>query len=683
MMSTPNPLLQESTLDFRLPPFDRISDEHFLPAFEAGLAEHTDEIERIAAAGEPPTFENTLVALERSGSLLERVSTVFFNLTSAHTNPALQHVQSTMAPRLAAHSDSIHLDPRLFSRIAELYANREELDLTEEQAWLLERYHLQFVRAGAELSAEQQDELRALNAELATASTEFQENLLADTNDLAVVVDDPAELAGMSDDAVAAAVESAKARGLDGKSVLTLNLPTQQAPLSSLTNRALRERLLSASLSRGSRGNEHDNTALAAKLARLRARRAALLGYSTHAAYKIADQTAKTAEAARGLLTRLAPAAVANAQAEAADLQEHIDTQGEGIELRAWDWEFYAERVRSARYSLDAADLRPYFELERVLVDGVFHAATELYGLGFTERFDLPTYHPDVRVFEVADVDGSACGLFLVDYFARPSKRGGAWMNTFVDQSRLRGTLPVVVNVLNIAKPPAGEPALLTFDEVTTAFHEFGHALHALFSDVTYPKFSGTSVPRDFVEFPSQVNEMWATWPEVLANYARHHRTGEPLPASWVESLQAAQRYGEGFATTEYLAASLLDLAWHELGVDDEVDDVTEFESAALEKAGVLVPGIPPRYRSTYFAHVFSGGYDAGYYSYIWSQVLDADTVEWFKENGGLLRANGDEFRRAVLSKGGSLDVMAAFRAFRGRDPEIEPLLQRKGLTGA
>lgn len=681
MSTAPNPLLVESGLDFQLPPFDLIRDEHFLPAFEAGIAEHAAEIERIATDPEPATVDNTLVALERSGALLGRVASVFYNLTSAHTNPALQEVQAAMAPRMAAHSDAIHLDPRLFARVAALYERRDELALTEEQAWLLERYHLQFVRAGARLSVEQQDELRALNAEIASASTQFQENLLADTNERAVVVEDADALAGMSAGAVAAAAESATARGLPGKYVLALGLPSQQEPLSSLTDRALRRRLLEASLSRGSRGGAYDNTELAARLARLRARRAALLGFDTHAAYKIADQTARTAEAARGLLTRLAPATVANAKAEAAELQDYLDRTGEGGTLEPWDWSFYAERLRKERYQLDSGALRPYFELERVLVDGVFFAATRLYGLAFTERFDLPTYHPDVRVFEVADADGSALGLFLVDYFARPSKRGGAWMNTFVDQSRLRGTRPVVVNVLNIAKPPAGEPALLTFDEVTTAFHEFGHALHALFSDVTYPKFSGTSVPRDFVEFPSQVNEMWATWPEVLANYARHHETGEPLPAELVAAIEESQQYGEGFALTEYLAAALLDLAWHELGADAEVDDVAGFEEAALTAAGVAVPGIPPRYRSTYFAHVFSGGYDAGYYSYVWSQVLDADTVEWFKENGGLLRDNGDTFRRLVLSKGGSVDVLAAFRNFRGRDPEIGPLLARKGLT--
>lgn len=683
MIPTPNPLLEPSTLDFGLPPFDRILDEHYLPAFEAGIAEHAAEVQQIATNPEPPTFDNTLVALERSGRLLARVSAVFFNLTSSDTNATLQQVQSSAAPRLAAHSDAIHLDPDLFARISALYQRRTELDLNPEQSWLLERYHLRFVRAGAELGAPQQERLRALNAELATVSTAFQENLLADTNELAVAVEDSGALDGMSADAIAAAAETAAARGLPGKHVLTLNLPSQQEPLSSLTDRTLRERLLTASLSRGNRRNAYDNSELALRAARLRAERAELLGYPHHAAYTIADQTAGTAEAARALLSRLAPVAVTNARAEADELQQQIAESGDDVDLRGWDWAYYAERVRQERFSVDAADLRPYLELERVLADGVFYAAQRLYGLAFTERFDLPVYHPDVRVFEVADADGAPLGLLLGDYFARASKRGGAWMNNFVDQSALHGAKPVIVNVLNIPRPPAGEPALLTFDEVTTMFHEFGHALHGLFSDVTYPLFSGTSVPRDFVEFPSQVNEMWAVWPDVLANYARHYRTGAPLPADRVESLLEAQRYGQGFDTTEYLAAALLDLAWHELGVDDQVADVAEFEAEALAKAGVAISAIPPRYRTTYFAHVFSGGYDAGYYSYIWSQVLDADTVEWFKENGGLLRANGDRFRREVLGKGGSLDVLEAYRAFRGRDPNIEPLLERKGLSGA
>ncbi|WP_435121057.1 M3 family metallopeptidase [Amycolatopsis thermoflava] len=681
-MTPDNPFSQASDLPYGLPPFDRIADEHFGPAFEAGLAEHAAEIEAIAGNPEPATFENTIVALDTSGRLLQRVSSVFFNLTSSDTNPARQELQAEIAPKLAAHSDAIHLNPALFARVKELYDRRDQLGLDEESAWLLERTYTDFQRAGAGLDESQQAKLRVLNEELSTLSTRFQENLLRDTNDLAVLVEDPAELAGLSDGTIAAAREAAASRGVEGY-LLTLNLPTSQPLLSALENRALRERLFTASISRGNRGNENDNSAVLARIVQLRAEKAALLGHPNHAAYVISDETARTAEAAVGLLERLAPVAVANARRDAAELQTYLEQDHPGATLEPWDWAFYAERVRKAKYDLDDATLRPYFELDRVVRDGVLFAASKLYGLSFTERHDLPVYHPDVRVFEVFDADGSPLGLFLGDYYTRDSKRGGAWMNTFVDQSHLLGERPVVVNNLNIAKPPAGEPTLLTLDEVTTLFHEFGHALHALVSDVRYPKFSGTNVPRDFVEYPSQVNEMWMLWPEVLANYAKHHETGEPLPRRLVERLEESAQYGQPFATTEYLAASLLDQAWHGLGTEDAVGDVASFEAAALEKAGVAVPAIPPRYRSTYFAHVFSGGYSAGYYSYIWSEVLDADTVEWFKENGGLKRENGDHFRATLLSRGGAGDPMGFFRAFRGRDPEIAPLLARRGLTGA
>ncbi|HKS44938.1 MAG TPA: M3 family metallopeptidase [Amycolatopsis sp.] len=682
-MTPDNPFATVSDLPSGLPPFDRIADEHFAPAFAAGLAAQTVEIEAIADNPEPACFDNTIVAMERSGRLLHRVSMVFFNLTSSDTNPALQELQADIAPRLSAHHDAIHLNPKLFGRVRELYQRRESLGLDDESAWLLERVHTDFQRAGAGLPEADQRRLRVLNEELSKLSTRFQENLLRDTNDLAVLVDDVTELAGLSADTVAAAAEAANARGEQGRYLLNLSLPTSQPLLASLENRALRERLFAASVSRGSRGNENDNTGILTRIAALRAERAALLGHPHHAAYVISDQTARTSEAAIGLLERLAPAAVANARREAEELQRYLEQGLPGATLEPWDWAFYAERVRKARFDIDEATLRPYFELDRVLTDGVFYAATRLYGLSFTERHDLPRYHPDVRVWEVFDADGSPLGLFLGDYYTRDSKRGGAWMNTFVDQSGLLGERPVVVNNLNLAKPPRGEATLLTFDEVTTAFHEFGHALHALLSDVRYPTFSGTSVPRDFVEYPSQVNEMWMLWPEVLANYARHHRTGEPLPQRLVDRLEESAQYGQGFATTEYLAAALLDQAWHGLTTDDQVEHVDRFEAAVLEKAGVALATVPPRYRSTYFAHVFSGGYSAGYYSYIWSEVLDADTVEWFKENGGLTRENGDHFRRTLLGRGGSLDSLAAFRGFRGRDPEIQPLLDRRGLTGA
>jgi peptidyl-dipeptidase Dcp len=677
-----NPLLVPSGLPYGLPPFDRIAAEHFLPAFEAGMAEQAAEVEAIADRSDPASFDNTILALERSGRLLSRVSAVFFNLVASHTSDALRRAHAEIAPRLAAHADAIHLNPRLWPRVEQLYSRRAELDLDEESAWLLRRYYLDFQRAGAGLAAAEQARLRELNEELSALSTRFQDNLLSDSNELAVRVEDRAELAGLSDDAVAAAAEAATARGEDGY-LLKLVLPTAQPVLTALADRVLRERVFRASTARGNRGNEHDNTVVLARIAALRAERAALLGYPHHAAYVIEDQTAGTVDAALGLLKRLAPVAVANATADADELRREMEAGGQVGELRPWDWACHAERVRKRRYDIDDAELRPYFELERVLADGVFYAASQLYGLNFTERDDLPTYHPDVRVFEVADADGSPLGLFLGDYYARDSKRGGAWMNTYVDQSRLLGERPVVVNNLNIAKPPVGEPTLLTYDEVTAAFHEFGHALHALLSDVTYPSFSGPNVPRDYVEFPSQVNEMWALWPEVLTHYARHHRTGQPQPQRLVDRLAETRQYGEGYSTTEYLAAALLDLAWHTLDADTRVIDVARFESEALEKAGVALAAVPPRYRSTYFAHIFSNGYAAGYYSYIWSEVLDADSVEWFRDNGGLTRANGDHFRRELLSRGGSVDAMAAFRAFRGRDPEIEPLLHRRGLTGA
>ncbi|WP_007023948.1 M3 family metallopeptidase [Saccharomonospora iraqiensis] len=683
MTGRENPLLTPSELPYELPPFDRITAGDFPPAFEAGMAAHADEVAAVAANPEPPTFDNTIVALERSGELLNRVSQTFFNLVASHTDDDLRRVQAEVAPRLAAHADAVHLDAALFARVDELYRRRESLDLDEESAWLLRRYHRDFRRAGAGLGADDQARLRALNERLSALSTRFQDNLLADTNDLAVLVSDEAELAGLSEDAVAAAAEAATARGEPGRYALTLSLPTAQPVLAALENRDLRERVYRASRGRGHRGGEYDNTGVLTEIARLRAERAALLGYPHHAAYAVEEQTAGTVEAALGMLHRLVPAAVANAREEAADLAGEIAASGADHDLEPWDWAFYAERVRRRRYDLDDAELRPYFELERVLHDGVFFAAHRLYGLTFTERPDLPTYHPDVRTFEVFDADGAALGLFLADHFARPSKRGGAWMNTYRDQSRLLGRAPVVVNNLNFARPPEGGPVLLSFDEVETAFHEFGHALHGLLSDVRYPTFSGTHVPRDFVEFPSQVNEMWVLHPEVLGNYARHHRTGEPLPERTVQRLVESRAYGQGFATTEYLAAALLDLAWHTLDGDTRVEDVAGFEAQALEKAGVALDAVPPRYGSTYFAHIFSNGYAAGYYSYIWSEVLDADSVEFFRGNGGLTRANGERYRRRLLARGGSTDPMAAFRDFRGRDPEIGPLLQRRGLTGA
>lgn len=659
MTSAANPFLSPSTLPFGLPPFEEIREEHYAPAFEQGMAEHLAEIEEIAANPEPATFENTIEALERSGALLDRVSAVFFNQASSDATPGVQEIQKDVTPKLAKHADAIHLNARLFARIQAVEA------ADDEQRWLLKRYLTDFTRAGATLNAEDQARLREINERLSALGTAFQQNLLSDTNERAVVVEDPAELDGLSQDAIQGLAETARERGLDGKYLITLVLPTGQPALAELTDRSLRERIHRASAGRGA-----GNAGLITEMAALRRERARLLGYENHAEYVLADQTAGTTRAVTEMLDRLVPPAVANARKEQADLEEIA-----GHAIQPWDWAFYSEKVRKARYDIDSRRMRPYFELNTVLEKGVFNAASRLYGITFHERGDLRGYHPDVRVFEVRDEDGSPLGLFLGDFHARASKRGGAWMNSLVKQSGLEGTRPVVVNNLNIVK---GEPTLMTFDEVNTMFHEFGHALHGLFSDVRHPRFSGTAVPRDFVEYPSQVNEMWATHPEILAEYARHHETGEPMPQDLVDRMLETQKFNQGFATLEYLAATLLDWAWHT--VYDGEEDVEEFEKRALRDAGVDLPAVPPRYRSTYFAHIWAGGYSAGYYSYIWSEVLDADTVEWFNENGGLRRENGDVFRRALLSRGGSVDSMAAFRDFRGRDPEITPLLDRRGL---
>ncbi|PKM01312.1 MAG: dipeptidyl carboxypeptidase II, partial [Gammaproteobacteria bacterium HGW-Gammaproteobacteria-6] len=579
----------------------------------------------------------------RSGELLDRVQTIFFSLAGANTNDTLEKIQSEMAPKLSAHRDAIALNSKLFARVKSLYEQRDSLGLDAESKYLLERYHTDFVRAGANLSDADKEKLKAINSELASLQTSFSQNVLKETNASAIVVDSRDELAGLSDNAIAAAAQAAKAAGKDGKFMLAMMNTSGQPSLASLENRALRERIQTTSVGRGSHGGEYDNRANIARVAKLRAERALLMGYANHAAYSLEDQTARTTQAVNKMLGDLAPAAVANARKEAADMQKLIDAKKGGFQLAAWDWAYYAEKVRSARYDFDESQLRPYFEIDNVLQNGVFFAANQLYGLSFKERTDLPVYQPDVRVFDVFDADGSQLAIFIADFYARPSKRGGAWMNAYVSQSSLLGTQPVVANHLNIPKPPQGEPTLLTFDEANTMFHEFGHALHGMFSNVRYPRFSGTSVPRDFVEYPSQVNEMWMTWPEVLANYAKHYQTGEPMPQALLDKVMATQKFNQGFATTEYLAASLLDQAWHQTTPEQvpDADGVLAFEANALKQAGVDFAPVPPRYRSTYFSHII-GGYAAGYYSYIWSEVLDADSVEWFKENGGLKRENGD-----------------------------------------
>ncbi len=680
---TKNPLLTESTLPYHSPPFDQIKDEHYEPAYAQGMAEELKEVEAIAANKEKPTFDNTIVALERSGRTLARVNNIFSNLTAANTNPAMQKIETAMAPKLSAQQDAIHLNSALFARIQSLYDERDKLGLDPEAKWLLERYYKDFVRAGAKLSDSDKPKLKAMNAELATLQTTFAQNVLKEKNASAIVVDNRADLAGLSESEIAAATAAAKAAHKEGKFVFPLLNTTGQPSLGSLQNRPLRERIMKTSLARNSHGGEFDNRNVVLRITKLRAERANLLGYPNHAAYQLEDQTARTVETVNKLLAQLTPPAVANARREGADMQAIIDQEHGGFQLASWDWDFYSEKVRQARYAFDESQLRPYFELNHVLIDGVFFAAGKLYGLTFKERHDLPVYQPDVRVFEVFDKDGQPLALFFVDYYARPSKRGGAWMNEYVGQSELLGTKPVVANHLNIPKPPAGQPTLLTFDEVTTAFHEFGHALHGMFSHVKYPRFSGTNVPRDFVEYPSQVNEMWAVWPEVLKNYAKHYQTGAPMPAELLDKMLAAQKFNQGFKTTEYLGAALLDQAWHQLTPADIPTDALAFEASALKKAGVDLPTVPPRYRTTYFSHAFVGGYSAGYYSYIWSEVLDADSVEWMKQHGGLKRENGDHFRDTLLSRGGSQDAMILFRNFTGGEPDIAPLLKRRGLDQA
>lgn len=677
-----NPLLSPSALPYRLPDYREIRPAHYLPAFDAAFAAHRAEIDAITSQTEHATFANTLVALERAGELLGTVARTYYTVSSADATDEIQEIEETLAPLMSAHQDAITLDAALYARVAAVYDARDGLDLDPESAYLLERTFREMTHAGAALDAAQKAELTELNTRLSVLTTTFEKNLLADTNDLAVVFDDASELAGLTPGELSAAANNAVERGLPGRYVVTLTLFTGHPYLSTLTNRASRGRLLDASRARGSRGGANDNRAVLREIVRLRARRAEVLGYASHAAYVTSDETAGSPEAVQALLRELAAPAAANARREQAALQAMVDADAEPFTIEAHDWAFYTERVRQAEYDLDRTALRPWFEAERVLQDGVFRAATQLYGITFTERADLPGYHPEVRVFEIHNEDGSALGLFLLDLYTRDTKRGGAWMNSIVSQSTLRGTAPVVVNNLNVPKPAPGEPTLLTLDEVTTLFHEFGHALHGLFATVIYPHFAGTAVFRDFVEFPSQVNEMWILWPEVLTTYARHVDTGEPLPREIVEKLHASEAFNQGFATSEYLAASWIDQAWHSLSAGEaaKVTDVAAFEAAALADIGLDNPLVPTRYSSTYFAHVFSGGYSAGYYSYIWSEVLDADTVEWFKDNGGLTRANGDRFRARLLGVGGSKDPLEAYRDFRGRDAEIAPLLKRRGL---
>jgi len=674
-----------------MPPFDQITDASYRPAFDAGMAEQRGEVAAIESAAAPPTFENTIVALERSGRILYRVSNVFFNLQGANTNDELDAIARDIAPKLSEHQDAIYLDPKLFARVKAVYDAREALHLDPESAQLLSRTHLQFVRAGANASDADKARLRQINGQLSSLTTQFQQNVRQATQEGAVVVDNVADLAGFSAEQIGAAAAAAEARKLHGKWLIALQNTTVQPSLAQLENRALRERIYRASIAR-SNGGAADNTELILQIVRLRAERAKVLGYASFAAYVLEDETAGTPAAVNKLLGDLAPPAIAKAKREGAELQALIDQQAKAqhapaFKLEAWDWAFYAEQLRKARYAYDEAQVKPYFELNRVLIDGVFYAATQFYGITFKERHDLPLYRSDVRAFEVFDHDGAPLALFFCDYYARDNKQGGAWMNAYIDQSTLLGTKPVIANHLNIPKPAEGQPTLLTFDEVTTLFHEFGHALHGLFSNVKYQSLSGTNTPPDFVEYPSQYNEMWADEPAVIENYAKHYRTGAAIPADLLRQVLAARKFNQGFTTSEYLAAAILDQSWHQVPVahleklPKSADRVMSFEASALKAAGVDFAPVPPRYHSPYFLHVFSSGYAAGYYAYLWSDVLARDTESWVHLHGGLKRESGELLRAKILSRGRTEEPSKLFQDFYGGPPNIEPLLESRGLS--
>jgi len=672
-----NPFAKPSPLPFQAPPFDKIKDSDYQPAIEEGMKRELAEVEAIANSLEPPTFANTIEALERRGELLRRVQPVFSGMVSANTNPTIQKVQSEEAPKLAAHRDAIFLNAKLLARVKAVYDERAKLQLTPEAEYLVERYYRDFVRAGALLSEPDKEKVRALNKEQSQLSDRFRNRILADTNASALVISDKAELDGLPEADIAAAAEAATRLDHAGKWVITLQNTTQQPAQMYLKNRSVRERLFKASSQRGDHGGENDTRAIVERSAQLRAEKAKLLGYPTYAAYGLDDQMAKTPENAIKLMTDLAPAATAKAREEASRMQALIDKENGGFKLEPWDWQYYAERVREAEYDLDESAIRPYFELDRVLRDGVFFAANQLYGLTFKETKDIPVYQPDVRVFEVFDADGSPLALFYEDFFARPNKQGGAWTSAFVSPSKLLGTKPVVTNTENYVKPAAGQPTLLRFTEVTTMFHEFGHALQSMMSDKRYPN---SPIPRDFIEVPSQFNEHWALEPAVLSNYAKHYKTGEAMPKELVEKIRKSRTFNQGFATTEYLEAALLDMAWHMVPPEVPLQDVDTFEPEALKKCQVYMHEVPPRYHTTYFSHIWGGGYAAGYYAYLWSEVIDDDAYAWFKEHGGMTRENGQRFWEMILAHAGTQDAAAMYRAFRGRDAEVGPLLEERGL---
>jgi peptidyl-dipeptidase Dcp len=675
-----NPLLTQSALPFQAPPFDKIVDADFQPALEEGMKQQLAEVEAIANAREEPTFENTIVALEKSGVLLKRVEAVFSALTSANTNDTLQKVEEEESPRLAAHSDAIYLNDKLFKRVETLYDKRDSLNLDPESARLLEVKYDDFVHEGAKLSEADKDKLKEINKEESTLSTKFTNQLLAASKAGALVVDDRTALDGMPANEIDAAAADAKDRKLDGKYVVTLQNTTQQPALQAMNDRATREKLFKASWNRAEHGDANDTREIVTRIAQLRAERAKLLGFANYAAWKLDDQMAKTPDAAEKFMERLVPAAVARAKAESSDIQKVIDEEKGGFQVQAWDWDHYAEKVRKAKYDLDEAQIKPYFELDNVLQNGVFYAANQLYGITFKERKDIPVWQPDMRVFEVFDKDGTSMALFYCDYFKRDNKNGGAWMSNLVEQSKLFGAKPVVFNVTNFTKPAAGQPALLSYDDVITMFHEFGHALHGIFADSQYASLSGSNTARDFVEFPSQFNEQWAADPKVFANYAKHYLTGAPMPAELVAKIKKAGSFNQGYAMSELISAALLDMQWHMLPAGGPKQDVDAFEANALKHAGFTLVQVPPRYRSSYFQHIWGNGYAAGYYAYLWTQMLDSDAFEWFKEHGGLTRENGQVFRDKILSRGNTVELSKLYRDFRGKDPSIEPMLKDRGL---
>ncbi len=677
-----NPFLTESPLPFEAPEFDKINNEHYVPAFEEGMKQEIAEIEAIANNQEEPDFENTIVAMEKTGSLLNRVSQVFFNMTSAHTNDEIQKIQAEIAPKLAAHSDDIYLNPDLFKRVETLYNRKKELELTSGEKKLLDDTHRDFVRAGAKLTEEEQKRVREINERMSALTTEFQEKLLEMTKERSVILDSESDLKGLSSDRIRAAKEAAAERGHDGKYLLSITNTTRQPVLASLDNREVREKVWKASAYRGVGENGGiDTRPLLLEMVKLRSERAGLLGYDNYASYALDPQTAKNPGNVLEMLKGMIDPLNRNVRSETSFIREMMRKDGINDEVQPWDWEYYAEKVRKERFDIDENLVRNYFELDRVLKDGVFYTMNRLFGIKFEERFDLPVYHPDVRVFDVFEEDGSQIGLFYADFFARDSKRGGAWMSSYVTQSHLLDKKPVIVNVLNIPKPAEGEPALISFSNATTMFHEMGHAVHGLFSDVKYPSQAGTSVPRDYVEFPSTFQEDWAIHPEVLANYAVHHETGERIPRELLDKLIEAREFNQGFDTYEYLAAALIDMQWHLTDDSELPDDVSQFEKEALESFGLTHSAIPPRYKSPYFAHVFSGGYSANYYSYIWSEILAADAFAFMRENGGLNRENGEMIREYILSRGGSADPMELYRNFRNGDPDVTNLLERRGLA--